>query len=157
MFQLSQKDFVSVRNEWWKDERGMRSGFPGNYTSNAIGLTHNFTPELQIRPEIGYYRNWTNPAFDLGTKKDMVQYGLDDDDAVLQRLVGPSPRGQAGGRTARHVITSRGWRCRPFQTPPLPVQAPCDPGYPTGIPFDFVSSILRGGEGRVVQCKRMNR
>jgi Putative beta-barrel porin-2, OmpL-like. bbp2 len=77
MFQLSKQDFFTVRNEWWKDERGMRSGFPGNYTSNAIGLTHNFTPELQIRPEIGYYRNWNNPAFDLGTKKDMVLYGLD--------------------------------------------------------------------------------
>ena len=76
-FQLSAKDFISVRNEWWKDERGMRSGFPGTYTSHAIGLTHNFTPELQVRPEIGYYRNWTEPAFDLGTKQGLILAGVD--------------------------------------------------------------------------------
>jgi Putative beta-barrel porin-2, OmpL-like. bbp2 len=76
-FLLSKQDFLSVRNEWWKDERGMRSGFPGNYTSNAIGLTHNFNPVLQIRPEIGYYRNWNNDAFDLGTRKGIWIYGMD--------------------------------------------------------------------------------
>ena len=44
---------------------------PGTYTSHAIGLTHNFNSVLQIRPEIGYYRNWTEPAFDLGTKQNL--------------------------------------------------------------------------------------
>jgi hypothetical protein len=77
MFLLSKRDFLTVRNEWWKDERGMRSGFPGTYNSHTIGLTHNFTPELQIRPEIGFYRNWTEPAFDLGTRKNMILCGID--------------------------------------------------------------------------------
>ena len=49
---FTKNDYITVRNEWWKDERGMRTGFPGTYTSHAIGLTHNFTPELQVRPEI---------------------------------------------------------------------------------------------------------
>jgi hypothetical protein len=77
MFRLSGKSFITVRNEWWKDERGMRSGFPGNYSSHAIGLTYNITPELQVRPEIGYYRNWNMPAFDLGTRQNMVLAGVD--------------------------------------------------------------------------------
>jgi hypothetical protein len=77
MFQLSKSDFLTFRNEWWKDERGMRSGFPGNYTSNAIGLTHNFNSVLQVRPEVGYYRNWNNDAFDLGTKQGIWLCGLD--------------------------------------------------------------------------------
>jgi hypothetical protein len=77
MFHVSKKDFITFRNEWWRDEDGERSGFPGTYTSNAIGLTHNFTPELQVRPEIGYYRNWTNPAFDLGTKHGILIAGFD--------------------------------------------------------------------------------
>jgi hypothetical protein len=77
MFQLSRKDFITVRNECWKDQDGMRSGFPGTYSSHTIGLTHNFTPELQIRPEIGYYRNWTMPAFDLGTRQGMLLCGFD--------------------------------------------------------------------------------
>ena len=69
-YQLSPKDFLSIRNEWWNDERGERSGFAGIYTGNAIGITHNFSQDLQIRPEIDYYRNWDQPAFDNGTKKN---------------------------------------------------------------------------------------
>jgi hypothetical protein len=77
MVHTSSKGFITFRNEWWKDQDGMRSGFPGVYTSHAIGLTHNFNSWLQVRPEIGYYRNWTNPAFDLGTRHGMVLCGAD--------------------------------------------------------------------------------
>jgi hypothetical protein len=76
-FVLSPRDFITFRNEWWRDEEGERSGFPSTYTSNAIGWTHNFTPELQIRPEIGYYRSWNTPAFDLGTRKNMLMCAFD--------------------------------------------------------------------------------
>jgi hypothetical protein len=75
--ELSKRDFITVRNEYWKDTDGERSGFPGVYTSNAIGLSHNFTPEIQFRPEIGYYRNWTNPAFDNGTRKNEFMAAFD--------------------------------------------------------------------------------
>jgi hypothetical protein len=55
----------------------MRSGFPGSYTSNTIGWSHQFNDVLMFRPEIGYYRNWDNPAFDLGTKQNMLLVGFD--------------------------------------------------------------------------------
>jgi hypothetical protein len=74
---ISKRDFITIRNEWWKDTDGERSGFPGTYTSHAIGLSHNFSPYMQIRPEIGFYRNWTQPAFDLGTRKNQVMAGFD--------------------------------------------------------------------------------
>jgi len=77
MFKFSDNDFITVRNEYWRDVDGERSGFPGTYSSHAIGLTHNFNSILQIRPEIGYYRNWNNPAFDLGKKRGMVLCGFD--------------------------------------------------------------------------------
>ncbi len=77
MVAFTKKDFITIRNEWWKDTRGERSGFPGTYTSHAIGWSHNFTPELQLRPEIGFYRNWTQPAFDLGTRKNQLMAGMD--------------------------------------------------------------------------------
>lgn len=77
MFKFSDKDFITVRNEVWRDVDGERCGFPGTYTSHAIGLTHNFNSIVQIRPEIGYYRNWNNPAFDLGKRKGMVLAGVD--------------------------------------------------------------------------------
>lgn len=77
MCMLSKQDFIVFRNEWWRDEEGERSGFPGSYTSHAFGWTHNFTNTLQIRPEVGYYRNWNRPAFDLGTRKGMWLAGFD--------------------------------------------------------------------------------
>jgi hypothetical protein len=77
MFMLSKDDFLTVRNEWVKDENGTRYGFAGNYTSNTIGWTHYFSPLIQVRPEVGYYRNWDNPAFDNGARKDMLLAGVD--------------------------------------------------------------------------------
>ena len=77
MFAINKQDYITVRNEWWRDEKGMRSGFPGTYSSHTVGLSHNINSVLQVRPEIGYYRNWTNPAFDLGTKHDLWLYGFD--------------------------------------------------------------------------------
>lgn len=77
MLKFSDKGFVTFRNEIWRDDNGERSGYPGTYTSNAFGLTYNFNSILQIRPEIGYYRNWNNRAFDLGTKRGMILAGVD--------------------------------------------------------------------------------
>jgi hypothetical protein len=77
MFQTSPKSFLTIRNEYWRDEEGERSGFPGTYSSHAIGLTYNYSPLLQVRPEIGYYRNWTNPAFDNGTRQGALIAGFD--------------------------------------------------------------------------------
>jgi hypothetical protein len=77
MFQTSPKGFITFRNEVWRDEQGERTGFPGVYTSHSFGFTHNFSQWLQVRPEVGYYRNWTIPAFDLGTKHAMLMAGFD--------------------------------------------------------------------------------
>jgi hypothetical protein len=74
---LSHRDYITVRNEWWKDEDGERSGFAGVYTSNAIGLSHNFNDYLQIRPEIGFYRNWNQPAFNNGTRQNQFMCAFD--------------------------------------------------------------------------------
>jgi hypothetical protein len=77
MFAFTKQDYLCFRNEWYKDERGMRLGTPGNYTSHTIGVSHYFNDVFIVRPEIGYYRNWNNPAFDLGTKKGIWIYGFD--------------------------------------------------------------------------------
>ncbi len=77
MFQFSHKDCLTIRNEYWRDEEGERSGFPSTYTSNTVGITHNFNELLQVRPEVGYYRSWTVPAFDLGTRKNLFMVACD--------------------------------------------------------------------------------
>lgn len=77
MFQISNRDYITVRNEWWRDERGMRSGFAGDYTSHALGLSHQFNDVVMIRPEIGYYRSYNKHAFDGGTERDLLMIGFD--------------------------------------------------------------------------------
>jgi hypothetical protein len=77
MFQVSKKDYFTVRNEWWRDQEGERSGFRSNYSSHTIGLSHQFTDRMMIRPEIGYYYAYDAKAFDLGTKRSELIYGFD--------------------------------------------------------------------------------
>ena len=52
-------------------------GASGNYTSHSIGFSHYFNDVFIVRPEIGYYRNWDNPAFDNVTKHGIWLYGFD--------------------------------------------------------------------------------
>jgi hypothetical protein len=73
----AKNDYICVRNEWWEDDRGMRSGVPGNYTSDTIGYCHNFNAALQVRPEFGFYRNWNNPAFDNGKLQNLYMFAVD--------------------------------------------------------------------------------
>jgi len=77
MIQVAPRDFITVRNEWWRDERGMRSGFAGHYSSHTIGLAHQLNDVVMIRPEAGYYHNYTRPTFGLGTEKGMFMVGTD--------------------------------------------------------------------------------
>src|SRR5271157_5037861 len=76
-FQLSDRDYFVIRNEWWRDEEGERSGFPTNYSSHTVALSHQFNDVLMIRPEIGFYHSYDHPAFDLGKKNSIIIYGFD--------------------------------------------------------------------------------
>jgi len=77
MWALSKGDFFTLRNEWWRDEQGMRTGFATNYSSHTLGFTHQFNNVLEIRPEIGYYHSYDAKAFDLGKKNFLWMGGLD--------------------------------------------------------------------------------
>ena len=77
MFAVSRRDYFTIRNEWWRDEQGERSGFPSNYSSHTIGLSHQFSDLVMIRPEIGFYHSYDTPAFDLGKNRNLLMYGFD--------------------------------------------------------------------------------
>ena len=77
MFKLSKADFLTVRNEWFRDAQGERTGFASNYSSNTVGWTHNFSPTLQFRPEVGYYHSYDKKAFDLGRRSNLFLGGAD--------------------------------------------------------------------------------
>jgi hypothetical protein len=77
MFQLSKRDYFTVRNEWWNDQEGQRSGFATNYSSHTIGISHQFNDLMMIRPEIGYYHSYNVPAFNLGRNNNLLMGGFD--------------------------------------------------------------------------------
>ncbi len=77
MFQLSKRDYFTIRNEWWNDQRGERTGFATNYSSHTIGISHQINDLMMIRPEIGYYHSYNEPAFNLGKNSNLLMGGFD--------------------------------------------------------------------------------
>jgi hypothetical protein len=67
-FQLSPKDSLSVRNEYFDDINGQRTGTATRYIGHGLGWTHFFKQNVLIRPELTYYYALDNPAFQQGTK-----------------------------------------------------------------------------------------
>jgi hypothetical protein len=75
--QLSDKDYLTIRNDFLADYKGQRTGFSNYYSSHTIGWSHNLSAWATIRPEIKYERAWTNPAYDNGVRHDQVKFGID--------------------------------------------------------------------------------
>jgi Putative beta-barrel porin-2, OmpL-like. bbp2 len=53
----------SLRTEFFMDPEGQRTGVPTNYADVAFSWQHWLSPQIEFRPEIGYYRSLDNPAF----------------------------------------------------------------------------------------------
>ncbi len=53
----------SLRTEYFNDPEGQRTGVPTAYADAALSWQHWFSPQIEVRPEIGYYRSLNNPAF----------------------------------------------------------------------------------------------
>jgi Putative beta-barrel porin-2, OmpL-like. bbp2 len=56
-------DNISWRLEYYHDEQGQRTGVATRYAEFGIGWQHWFSPQIEIRPEITYYRSFNAPAF----------------------------------------------------------------------------------------------
>jgi Putative beta-barrel porin-2, OmpL-like. bbp2 len=53
----------SLRTEYFNDPQGQRTGVPSAYADAALSWQHWLSPQIEFRPEIGYYRSIDNPAF----------------------------------------------------------------------------------------------
>ena len=53
----------SLRTEYFNDPQGQRTGVATAYADIAFSYQHWFSPQVEIRPEIAYYRSIDNPAF----------------------------------------------------------------------------------------------
>ncbi|MGD0331735.1 MAG: outer membrane beta-barrel protein [Xanthobacteraceae bacterium] len=53
----------SLRTEYFNDLQGQRTGVPNAYADVAFSWQHWLSPQIELRPEIAYYRALDNPAF----------------------------------------------------------------------------------------------
>jgi Putative beta-barrel porin-2, OmpL-like. bbp2 len=83
-YQFSPLDNLSFRPEFFDDMQGQRTGTKTRYVDFGIGWQHWFSPQVEIRPEVTYYRSLDAPAFNgnfnagiAPTKKDALVAAMD--------------------------------------------------------------------------------
>ena len=78
-FKLSKWDYISVRNEFFADLDGQRTGFKSQYSTHTIGYVRYLdqNPDIQFRPEISYDRAYNARAFDAGRRKNQFLLAAD--------------------------------------------------------------------------------
>ena len=68
--ELSKKNYISIRNEFFDDLKGQRTGFKSKYSEHLLGWGHWIGTTILLRPELRYERSYDATAYDNGTKKN---------------------------------------------------------------------------------------
>jgi len=76
---LGAKDYLSVRNDLLVDPQGNRTSYATSYSSHTIGVIHNFSPLLRLRPEVRYERAYADGVtpYNNGQKRDQFTGAMD--------------------------------------------------------------------------------
>jgi hypothetical protein len=76
-YRLAGNTFVSLRNEYFDDKDGQRTGAATPYIENTIGLTWWPNSLLTVRPELRYEHALNATPYDDGTKSHQRTVALD--------------------------------------------------------------------------------
>ena len=68
MFRLGASTFLTIRNEYFDDFVGSRTGYDTAYTEHSVGLTWWPDKLITVRPELRFDRAVNKPAYDNGTR-----------------------------------------------------------------------------------------
>ena len=77
MFRIAPSAFFTVRNEYFKDKIGSRTGFATDYSEHSIGITWWPDKLITIRPELRYDHSYAERAFDNGTRHNQLVFATD--------------------------------------------------------------------------------
>ena len=77
MFRLSGDAFLTLRNEYFNDRVGQRTGFATDYSEHSIGITWWPDKLITIRPELRYDHSYAARAFDNGTRHNQLVFTTD--------------------------------------------------------------------------------
>jgi hypothetical protein len=75
--QIGKKDAIIIRNEYFDDIKGQRTGFQTKYTEHDISWNHWIGTTVVFRPELRYEHAYDAPAFNNGTKKSQLMFAAD--------------------------------------------------------------------------------
>jgi hypothetical protein len=74
---LSGSDALQLRNEYFDDIKGQRTGFQNQYFETLLSFTHWIGNTIIMRPEIRYEHAFERAAYDNGTKQDQAVFACD--------------------------------------------------------------------------------
>jgi hypothetical protein len=77
LFKLSDKSFITLRNEIVDDIKGQRTGYATKYSEHAIGLTYWLSKSVALRPELRYEHSYNTPAYDNGRYSGQFMAAMD--------------------------------------------------------------------------------
>jgi Putative beta-barrel porin-2, OmpL-like. bbp2 len=76
-YRLNDKNMIVLRSDCLADFQGERTGIPGSYFENTLGLIHHLTPWAIVRPEVRFDYTSGQRGYDNGTKRDMFTFSCD--------------------------------------------------------------------------------
>lgn len=80
-YKVSKSDFLTLRNEYFDDQTGQRTGTKSRYSNHGVGWGHWFNVwgenTALFRHEIRYEHAYDALAYDLNTKKSQLILAAD--------------------------------------------------------------------------------
>ncbi|MGB8581163.1 MAG: outer membrane beta-barrel protein [Candidatus Sulfotelmatobacter sp.] len=70
--QFGPHNYISIRNEYFDDIVGQRTGTKSRYTEHLFGWGHWIGTTVLFRPEVRYEHSYDNPVYQNGTKKSQL-------------------------------------------------------------------------------------
>ncbi|MGA6981221.1 MAG: outer membrane beta-barrel protein [Candidatus Sulfotelmatobacter sp.] len=75
--QFGPHDYITIRNEYFDDIAGQRTGTKTRYTEHLFGWGHWVGTTVLLRPELRFEHSYDAPAYQNGTKKSQLTAAAD--------------------------------------------------------------------------------
>jgi hypothetical protein len=75
--QFGKHDYLTIRNEFFDDIQGQRTGFKTKYSEHLLGWGHWIGTTILVRPELRYEHSYDLPVYNSGTRKDQLIFASD--------------------------------------------------------------------------------
>ena len=75
--EFNKSNYLSIRNEYFDDIRGQRTGFKSRYTESFLGWGHWVGSTVLFRPELRFEHSYDARAYSNGTKSSQFVFASD--------------------------------------------------------------------------------